>query len=160
MAVTTEGSVEYGYETSTPPTIQEANVSYGKLRALKFTFTQGGSAGDANSYARLRKLPPGKITIMTGLSYVEHSAFGSDRTLDVGYEAYTAPDGTAVVADEDALHSAQAVASAGNFNPTDEVAGRMLTLNSRDGIVISAKCEGGTLPAAATLKGYLVVLVE
>jgi hypothetical protein len=161
MAVTTESSTELtqAYQ-SAPENRLRADQWGGKLRVKHFTFTQGAAAGDANSYAKLVDVGPGPVTIYPSLSYVAHSAFGSSRTLDIGLAAYTQPDGTAVIADEDAIDAAVDVSGAGSFTPAGTVTAERLSINSRGAVVIQAKCESGTLPAGATLKGYIVYSVE
>ena len=159
MAVTTEKSTQV--TNIDAGTIIEPLDLSGKLRIACFNFTQGSAAGDANSTADLVKLPAGKIRIFGALSRVCHSAFGTGRTLDVGYAAYTNQAGTAVNADEDALHSAADVSAAGNFTPSDEMGDdAYLDIESLTGVTIKAKCESATLPVGATLNGYIVYAVE
>ena len=84
--------------------------------------------------------------------YLANSAFGSSRVLDVGYEAYTQIDGTAVVTSATAFHDDLDVASQGARMTWFNTA-----LDSKSGIVIKATVAGGTIPAAATLSGYFLL---
>src|SRR5688572_33378586 len=88
-------------------------LSKGQLFALRSSPPVAGSygAGDANSTIALVKIPPGKYTLLGDLCRIRHSAFGSGRTMDVGWDAYTNEDGTPVAADEDGLSSAAGVAA-------------------------------------------------
>lgn len=161
MAVTNEKSDQLNRQTERPVTIDKPADQHAKLRMAYFTFTQGDTAGDANSTADLVELPAGKVRIFAGLSRVSHSAFGASRTLDVGHGGYTQPDGTVVNADEDALHSAADISSAGGFAPVDETGNdQTFVYESIAPVAIKAKCEAGTIPAAATLEGFIVYAYE
>lgn len=161
MAVTTENSTQYAKDIAPGTAGLNQHYDQGRLSFFDFAFTQGAAAGDANSLVNLRQLPPGKYLIIAQASYVRTSAFGDSRTLDIGHTGYTQPDGTTVAADEDALHSAADVSAAGGFIPADETYagtnGGTFLINSATPVVIQAKVEGGTIPAAATIAGYLVV---
>lgn len=160
MAVTTEQSTQVANAEATPPVKNPAYNEGGDLKVLYFNFTQGDAAGDANSTADLLNMPPGKYRILLDQSNVTNSAFGASRTLDVGYTAYTNYDGTAVTADEDAFVTAADVSAAATTALTESLAAgadRTFFVDSKEGFVLQAKCEGGTLPASATLKGYVVI---
>lgn len=162
MPVTNESSSQFKKDSA--PTTNGINQHYdqGVPKYWFFSFTQGAGAGDANSTIDLRQLPPGKFRIVGQASYVRTSAFGASRTLDIGHTGYTQPDGTAVAADEDALHSAADVSSAGGFVPADEIYGAgnggTFLVNSATVVTIEAKVEGGTIPAGATIDGYIVTI--
>lgn len=162
MAVTTEYSAEYTNMTAKPPVLADAAVSYGKLRLLQFTFTQGAAAGDAGSSAALVKLPAGKVALIGALSRIECSAFGAARTLDIGWDAYKDKNGTAVVADDNGLTDNLDVsaAAAADLTQLAVLGGGIKVFESLNGVVLRATVAGGTIPIAATLKGYVVVSVE
>lgn len=113
MAVTTESSAQYARESETATTKNEANEYGGNLKAFLFEFTQGAAAGDANSLVNLIKVPPGRWRMFCPLAFIQWSAFGAARTLDIGWTAYTDPAGAAVAADEDGIETAIDVSSAG-----------------------------------------------
>jgi hypothetical protein len=160
MALTAETSTQIAAR-STPGTILMPADMGAKLRFKYFTFTQGAAAGDANSTADLVYLPAGKVRIFGGLSRVSHSAFGASRVLDVGHTGFTQPDGTAVVADEDFLHSAADISGAGGFAPMDETGNdQTIVYHSKTEVLIRAKCEAGTIPIGATLEGFIVYAHE
>ena len=81
----------------------------GKLRYFSFDWTQV-TLGDIASTAGLIKLPPGRWKPVG--AFINTSAFGASRTLDIGWGAYTQHDGTAVVADPDGLVAAKDVSAA------------------------------------------------
>ena len=160
MAVTTENSTQYGYQISIPPTQMESNVFNGKLRMFKVEFTQGAAAGDATSVARMLKLPAGKVTLMAGLSQLKVSALGASRTFDFGWEAYQDQDGTAVTADPNGVTDGVDVSAAATVTLGNQLANGTYTFESRGGVVLAAQINDGTIPAAATIKGFIVVVVE
>lgn len=133
----------------------------GKLRIAHFTLTQT-VAGDATSVQSLVKLPAGRVRILLDKSVIANSAFGTSRVLDIGYAAYTAKDGTETVADPDAFKNDLDVASAAAAASLAQAAGADPTVlfETRDGLVIQSTVSGGTIPANATLKGYIVYVKE
>ena len=161
MAITNEASTQLARVLATPPKVNPVNEWLGKLRIHRFTFTQGAAAGDADSTARLVRLDAGSIRLILPLCRIAHSAFGASRTLDLGWEAYTNVDGSAVVADPDGLDVNQDVSGAGSYNPVGTVGeDETFLFRTRGGVVIAARCQGGTIPAGATLSGYLVSVNE
>lgn len=164
MAVTTEKSTQETARTASPPTKMAGHEYNGAVRFFKFDFTQGAAAGDANSLANLVTIPPGKYRLVKNLSSLICSAFGSGRTLDIGYLAHTNQDGTAVNASIDAILDGADVATLAakscgvgtNALGTDPT----ILFDSKEGVTIQAKCLGDTIPAGATLKGYFVVIPE
>ena len=136
---------------------QYLNPRYaGTVRVLctGIDFAQGATAGDATSAQRLVKLPAGTLKIV-GI-YLANSAFGASRTLDVGYEAYKAlSDGSTVAASTQEFWATLDVATAGGrfvwFNTP---------LDNRSGVTIASAVAGGTIPANATLKGYVLHVGE
>ena len=165
MAVTTEKSDQYTIQTANAGDRNPGHDAGGRLRCFFFNFTQGANAGDAGSIAQLFKLPPGKFRYLGHLSRVVHSAMGSGRTMDIGWTtAFTKADGTTVPAAEDGLHSGADVSAAGSFQPVDELLGDgeggTYLFDSREGVIIEAQVEGGTLPAAGKIHGYMVFAAE
>jgi hypothetical protein len=121
---------------------------------LVFNHTQV-VAGDATSVQKLQFIPPGMYRFHRDLSFIRFSAFGAARVLDIGWEAYVDKDGTAVAASAAGLNNDIDVSAAGGA-----VIGIALTVGyrdfeSRDGLWISSTIAGGTIPAAATLDGFL-----
>lgn len=158
MAVTTEKSAQLNNVDAKPPVMNHASQSHGRKRVMAFEFTQGAAAGDATSTQDLIKLPAGKCRLYLNEAWMAGSAFGASRTLNVGWTAYVDPDGAAVVADPNGLDNAIDVSSAAQAQLGSAVAaanGKMIDFDSRDGVLIQAVVAGGTIPAAATLKGYI-----
>lgn len=152
MAVTTEASTQAARQAD-PSLGKIEGYDSGALRLARFDFTQGAAAGDANSTADLVRLPAGRVRVIGPLSRIAFSALGASRVIDVGHTGYTETDGDAVTADEDAFATAIAATNAGASALTGEV-----LVDSRAGVLVQAKIEAGTIPAGATLSGYIAYL--
>lgn len=127
-----------------------ASADNAKLRIACFDFKQGTGAGTAGSTADLVVLPA-LCRIIPTLSRITTSALGA--TLDIGLRAYTDVEGNAVVEDDDALGDAiSGEATSKNLNVEGYI-----DVDSRHSVTVFAK---GTLPASATLKGYIAYLAD
>lgn len=155
MAVTNLNSTQAALQLG--PGTDIDHPDHGRVKCVSFEFNQGAVAGDATSTALLIKLPAGKLRVLSNLSQISFSAFGASRTLDVGFTAYNLLDNTAVNADPDYFASAVDVSAAGvtQFSESTTPA-RSQYLESREGIWVNATVAGGTIPASATLTGYIV----
>ncbi|MEP4379757.1 MAG: hypothetical protein ABJ215_01150 [Alphaproteobacteria bacterium] len=162
MAITTENSTQYANTLAEPRVANPTHDAHGRLRFARFNFTQGAAAGDAGSLARLVKLPKGKVRVILPLSRLAHSALGASRTLDLGWEAHVGDDGSgAVAADPNGLDDGVDVSSAGAFVPGGTLGGDETQLfESLDGVVITGQVNDGTIPAGATLDGYLAYVMD
>lgn len=158
MATTAQSSTEYTNATATPVTIANPDQG-GSIRYLPVTFTQSG-AGDASSTVDLAFLPAGRVRVIGPLCTLDISAFGASRTLDIGWTAYTDLDGAAVAADADGLDDGLDVSSASAV-PLGTVVGDGDTymFESRDGVTLQATVLGGTIPDAATIKGFIAYVI-
>lgn len=113
--------------------------------------------GDVNSTIALVDVPAGKYTLIGYLSKVMNSAFGASRTMDIGWDAYTTEAGVAVAALENGIHTAADVSAAGSFVPLSALGVTQTKLfDSRSGVRIRAKVEGGALSAGMTVDMVLV----
>lgn len=133
-----------------------AHSGVGELKLIFFDVTT--IAGDANSTIALCNLPAGTFRYLGFLSKVYHGAFGTARTMDIGWDAYTTEAGVDVAADEDGLSSAADVAAAGSFSPIDEVATHPVNqkiFSSREGIRFRAKVEAAAVGAGEEISGWL-----
>ena len=134
------------------------------LEAMPFTFTQSG-AGNAGSTATLITLQKGRYRIFPRSSYVNWTAFGASRVLDIGLSAYTAEDGSTVSIsaarfDDDVDVSAAGGAFMGSdLSAADSIGVDVLVggTSNTDGASIVATVAGGTIPDGAILRGYLVI---
>jgi hypothetical protein len=162
MAVTTEYSAQYTESYVTVPAkVPETHEWAGRIRLAFFEFTQGAAAGDAGSLAYLVKLPAGKVRVLLNESYIASSALGASRTMDTGWVAYTGDDGVAVAVDPNGLDDGVDVSSAVAFSPIGTVGGSETKLfESQGGVVLTAQVNDGTIPAAATIKGYFAYVCD
>jgi len=125
---------------------------HGRVRVMSFTYTQSG-AGTAGDTVNLCALPGGNVRVLgTSTTY---SAFGASRTIKIGHTAYVNLAKTTVAASSTAFLASTSIASAGTTT-THTTA----KFTSREGILVQALIEGGTLPDAATLTGYVLYAVD
>jgi len=158
MAVTNENSLQIGRILA--GAIKNLTTDLmGRMRKMRFDFTQGAAAGDATSTMSLIILPPGRNRIYLRDCIVAFSAFGAARVLDIGYAAYTDRDGNAVAAAPAAFVNDLDVSSAGTSSFAGVVGGEESFLfENRDSVTIIGTVAGGTIPAAATLNGDATIV--
>ena len=162
MAITTEFSAQYNAAVqSTDPTPANASDWGGGIKTFFFDFTQGAAAGDTASFQVMLKLPGRRFRVLGHLSRIDFSAFGAARVLDLGHQAYVGGDGVTVALVADALLNGLDVSGAGGNAITG---GTGLDASSTqefdvggDGIVFESTNLAGTIPAAATLRGYITI---
>ena len=160
MAVTTQKSTQVTNMDATPPTIMDTTSLHGRMRVAYFLHTQDG-AGDATSTVDLVKLPAGKGRILVRSSFLAASAFGSSRTLDIGYVAHTDTNGDTVAVDVDAVLDGLDVSGATNaMLGTGTATVDTYLYDSNAPLTIQAVVAGGTIPTAATLEGYIVYVLD
>ena len=161
MAVTQEKSDQITNQEASPPVMTGVDTLRGKLKMLRFSFTQGAAAGDAGSLAELVKIPAGIVRVLLPLSRIAFSAMGAARTMDLGWLAYTDTDDAAVAADPNGLDDGVDVSGAGSVNPGGTVGGDETYLfESNGGLTLTAQINDGTIPIAATLKGYVIYVTD
>lgn len=160
MAVTNEVSDQIANTTAVPG-VKNKSYDLSKVRFAYFTFTQGAAAGDAASTVGLAKIPAGRKVVLPHLSRLKRSAFGAARVLDIGHTGWTKKDGAAQAAAADVLLDGLDVSGAGAaVMGTGTNAVERLVIESKAGTTIQAVVAGGTIPAAATLEGYIAYLDE
>lgn len=164
MAVTTEKSTEYTNATATPPTMAQPTESQGRLRVAFFTHDQSG-AGDATSSVALAKIPGGRVRVLTSLSRAYVNWTTGSATLDLGWDAFTAVDGTTTAADPNGLIDGLNVDTVGYQTLEGALAGIKATggthvFESRDGVVIRATSQDTAIASGDDLVGYLIYVVD
>lgn len=162
MAVTSEKSTQETRRATTPLVKTPGREYNGRKVTFHFDFTQGAAAGDANSLADLIMLPAGKIRVLPQESKIQCSAFGAARTLDIGLLAHVNLDKTAVAATIDTLLDGGDVSAAAilTMGAGTNALVTHLDLDSREGVVVQAKVLGDTIPAGATLSGYITAVID
>ena len=163
MAVTTQKSTEYTNETATPVVNNYPTEDHGKVRIMFFTHNQDG-AGDANSTVTLGKLPAGRVRVIGGLSRFYCNWTTSSQTMDIGWEAFTAQDGTTTAADADGLVDGLDVDTAGYFALESALAAEKATggthlFESKDGVTIVAKAIAAMVDGD-DLVGYISYVID
>lgn len=137
-----------------------------KLQDYYFTYTQAAN-GTAEDTILLRVLPPMSAIDMFR-TWFQFSGWTATATLDIGWQSYTAADGTAVAADDNGLLDACLLTADGAWvggmkviaTPDDHlpVVGRKF-FNNKTEVVIFATI-GVVAPGAADiLNGSLAVIV-
>jgi len=159
MAVTTQKSTQLTNLDALPPVLEGSADYAGRLRVAYFSFTQDG-AGDATSSAEIVRLPPGQVTLLGRLSNVEHNWTTASATMDVGWDAYTEPDGTAVAADPNGLDDGIDVDTAGETTIGSIVAAGRKQFDSQDGVSIRLTSQDVAIADTDTAEGYLVYVVD
>lgn len=157
MAVTTQKGTEYTNATATPIVENDASEVHGRVRVLVFTHDQSG-AGDATSSVALGKLPAGKVRLLLAGSGAYVNWTTASATLDLGWDAYTAQDGTTTAANPDGLIDGLDVDTVGyqEFGVgTAAATGGMVTFESKDGVVIRATSQDVAIVDGDDLVGVL-----
>ena len=161
MAITTQYSTEYNTAYVANSGSLETNVQGGRVRCAYFTVAQDG-AGDAGSSAALVKLPAGKVRLLASQSKAYVNWTTSSATLDLGWDAYTSPDGTAVTADADGIDNGIDVDAAGfqTFGSALTATGGTKLFESKDGVVIRATSTDVAIADGDDLVGFLLYVVD
>lgn len=157
MPITNQKSTQVANRDKNPPVQNKPYDIGGKVRIVKFDFTQSG-VGDIGSTADLCKIPAGTGLIIKTLSRLKWSAFGVSRTLSIGHTGFTKSNGTTVAAAPDVIETSRDVSAAGqsflgvgaNAAPSE-----FIEYDSQDEITIRAIVAGGTIPDGATLTGWI-----
>lgn len=149
MAVTNETSDEFKNQTANPVVHIAPTELSGRNRVAFFNFVQSAAAGDANSTIELLKLLVGRFR-MTEID-LKVSAFGSSRVLKIGHRAATALDGFTVIA-ENLGFFATGIDVSSAVSVKTYVNKKLETFK---GVTIVAQVTGGTIPAAATVEGFI-----
>lgn len=160
MAITAERSTQV--LNADAGKLNDAVDYHGRANLFYFSYTQSAAAGDIASTQDLVRVPPGKWRFLRKMSEVFVSVWGAARTIEIGHTGWTQPDGTVVAASTVAIETANTtVVAGGSFQPGIALtADGTLVINSRAPVTIQAKVAGGTIPAAATIKGVLALMRE
>ena len=164
MAVTTQNSTEYANTVAVPPVNNNTTEDHGRVRMMFFTCLQDG-AGDATSSVVLGKLPPGRIRVLASLSRAYVNWTTSSAALDLGWDAYTAMDGSTTAADADGLINGLSVDTVGFQTLEGAIAANLLTggtyvFESKSGITIRATSQDTAIATGDDLVGYLAYVLD
>ena len=161
MAVTTQKSNEYTNATANPVVQNAVHDYHGRVRIAYFTHDQDG-AGDATSSVALCSLPAGKVRVLLASSSAYVNWTTGSATLDLGWDAYTNTDGTAVSADPDGLVNGLDVDTAGyqTFGAGTAATGGTYLFESQGGVVLRATSQDQALASGDDLVGYMMYVVD
>lgn len=115
------------------------------------TFTAAGFTSASAGDIFLMRLPAGKIRIYRDLSYLKCPVGTATSDLDIGYGAFTNPDGTAGTADENAFADSLDVGGGALEQVLPLPAGGSVLLESTTGIPIVCSFDTANSPAAGSL---------
>lgn len=162
MAIVDVKSTQYGNRDLNPPLANSPEDVGAKFRFYRFNFNQGAVPGDAASKQFLARISAGKGYVIPVLSRNKWSDFGAARTLSIGLGAYTKPDGSVQAAVTNNIDDAQAATPAGsNFLGRGAGANTdAISFNSIGEIDVVSVVAGGTIPASATLDGWICVIEQ
>jgi hypothetical protein len=152
-----EYSVQYTNAFRVKPAVMNDSVDWhGRKRIAFFEHTQAVQ-GEDGSEVYLVRLPAGKVRVLRNLSFISISALGASRTVDVGYAAHVASDGSAVNASVDHFIDGLDASSATNKTLFDQDDVTVLTslFDSKEGVDIVLTVDGDTLDAGETFQGYI-----
>ena len=157
MAVTTQLSTELTNQAATPPVLSDINKIGGTLKIAYFTHTQDG-VGDIGSSIKIAHLPAGNITLLGNLCQLTHNWVTASQTMDVGWDAHTNIDGTAVVADDNGLDDNVDVDTAGTITLGSDTSGTGVVhvFDSKEGVDIRVTAPTVALADGDTIEGFLV----
>jgi hypothetical protein len=164
MAVTTQNSTEYANTIAVPPVNNNTTEDHGRMRIMFFTCLQDG-AGDATSSVILGKLPPGRVRVLASLSRAYVNWTTSSAALDLGWDAYTAMNGSTTAADADGLINGLSVDTVGFQTMEGAIAANLLTggtylFESKDGVKIRATSQDTAIATGDDLVGYLAYVLD
>lgn len=167
MAVTTQYSTEYDQVyVDSPPTMLSTAEWHGRVRVAYVTHAQSG-AGDATSSVALCKLPPGRVRLLLGSSFLYVNWTTTSATMDLGWDAYTDLSGTAVAADPNGLADGIDVDAVGLRSGEDlvtlaaiQATGGTKVFESKDGVVIRATSQDVAIVDGDDLVGYFLYVID
>ena len=167
MAVVTEESTQFeNVFTDVPANLNDTVDWHGRMR-IAFFDANNVTGGDATSSLAVIKLPPGKIRLVLPASSLYVNWTTASATMDIGWDAYTDLDGSAVAADPDGLADGIDVDVAGFFTGgvLAALAGLTATggtkvFESKDGVTIRLTCQDVALAANDDVAGYFVYVQD
>lgn len=161
MAITLQNSTEHAAGVVNQTRKLILHELGGTVKCAFFTHTQAG-LGDATSSIALFKLPPGRIRLLASQSKAHFNWTTAVATADLGWDAYTDRDGSAVAADPNGLDDGIDVELAGfqTFGAIVTAAGGTKVFESESGVVIRMTSQDVAIADTNTLVGYMLYVVE
>ena len=161
MAVTTQNSTEYAAAEVNYTSKLDPIDLHGRVRVAYFTHDQSG-AGDATSSVALCKLPAGRVRLLAAQSKAYVNWTTASATLDLGWDAYTDINGTAVAADPNGIDDGLDVDAVGyqTFGTALVATGGTKEFESQEGVVIRATSQDVAIVDGDDLVGALLYVVD
>lgn len=161
MPVTTQYSAEYDAALVSKTRNLQPHEQHGRVRVAYFKHTQSG-AGSATSSAAIAKLPAGKVRLLAYSSSAYVNWTTALATLDIGYDAYTDINGTAVAASVNGIDDGVSVDTAGfiNFGSALTATGGTMVFESKDGVTIRASSTDTAIADGDVIAGVLLYIVD
>lgn len=122
--------------------------------AASLVFTAAGFTTAATGDLSLLTLPPGRLRIRLDLSRVKCPAGTTNADLDIGFAAYTKPDGTTQTAQANGL--ADSLDVGGGALDQNLSAGTVSLVDSASGVDVVASFDTANSPASGTLLVQIV----
>lgn len=170
MAVLTEYSDAYTNSFITVPPVMNYPTEDGGILMLKYFKHAFSATADVTSSVALCKLPAGRVRLILPLSWAYINWTTASQTLDLGWDAFTAMDGTTTAADADGLVDGLDVDTVGfrnfvgnatgalntNFTTSGvETLGGTYLFESKSGVVIRATTQDTAGVSGDTIAGFL-----
>ena len=157
MATTQQKTTQHTAYTASPRVL---NRRPGMVFFQEFDHVQD-AAGDDGSSVLVYPIEAG-TRLYLHVSTIRFSAFGASRVMKLGWQAYTDPDGTAVLADDDGIFAGLDVSAAGNKRMIEApTLGAGMDANGtrlfQGSAVLIATVTGGTWPDDAAISGLLAL---
>lgn len=143
------------------PTVKVKGSDWGaKLRTsyAKLTFTAAGFTTAAAGDIKLIKLPPGRVRLYAGLSWLQCPQGTATSDLDVGWAAYTNQAGEAVAASGAGIANSLDVGGAAINEDLNSVA-QYFEFDSQSGVDIVCSFDTANSPASGDLVMSLVYAI-
>lgn len=171
MGVLTEYSDAYTNSFVTVPPVMNHPTEDGGVLQMKYFRHAFSATADATSSVALCKLPAGRVRLLLPLSWAYINWTTSSQTLDLGWDAFTAMDGSTTAADPNGLIDGLDVDAVGFRNFVGNATGALNTnftvagvealggtylFESKSGVVIRATSEDTAGVSGDTIAGFLV----
>jgi hypothetical protein len=159
MAVTSQKSTEV--TALDADTLLDTHTLKGRVRIAYFEHAQSG-AGDAGSSVEIARLPAGKVRVLASQSKAYFNWTTASATADLGWDAYTDIDGSAVAADPNGIDDGISVETAGyqTFGASVTATGGTKVFESRDGVSLRLTSQDVAIADADVVAGFILFVVD
>ena len=171
MALTAEYGVEYTSIYQTEPSAKVGTHTWhGRMRSMFVSHVQVADGLSAASNVALCKIPPGTVRLILPMSYFYINWTAGTVDFDLGWDAYTDLNGTAVAADPNGLVAALDVENADVFGFEELTAaagagapattGYTKVFSSKDGVTIRATSSSAGITIGDSIYGVMTIVQD